>query len=102
MRPPIINVFRPLLLFLQGYVECTRQIVSTTRWIASELRRVEGVRVVGSPDVSVVAIGSDGSFNVYSLSEQLRKRGECRVSGPRAAHAAVARCPKSKWRSSSS
>ncbi len=61
---------------IQGYVDCTRQIVSTTRWIAAELRKIDGVRVIGCPDVSVVAIGGDDDrLNVYALSEQLKKRG---------------------------
>ncbi len=55
-------------------MDCTRQIVSTTRWIASELRKVKGVKVVGDPEVSVVALGSD-DFNIYALSEQMKKRG---------------------------
>jgi len=44
------------------------------RWIVEELRAIDGVRVVGDPQVSVVAITSD-DFNIYSLSEQMRKRG---------------------------
>ncbi len=56
-------------------MDATRKIVSTTRWIASELSKVEGVKVVGDPQVSVVAFQSDGSFNIYALSEQMKKRG---------------------------
>ncbi len=55
-------------------MEYTRKIVATTRWIVDELRRIDDVKVIGTPEVSVVAIGSD-RFNIYALSEQLKQRG---------------------------
>ena len=42
----------------EGYVDCTRKIVSTTRKISEGLRKIKGIKIVGSPDVSVVAIGN--------------------------------------------
>lgn len=53
-----------------GYCESTRRIVSTTRFIASELRKIPGIFVFGEPQVSVVAFGSN-IFNIYSLAEIL-------------------------------
>lgn len=58
----------------QGYVAATRKIVSTTRYIADELRQVPGIRLLGSPDVSVVAVGSD-TFDPFQLLEKLVERG---------------------------
>lgn len=57
-----------------GYVECTRKIIDTTRHITSELRKVKGIKIVGEPEVSVVALGSD-DFNIYALSDEMKNRG---------------------------
>ncbi len=48
--------------------------METTRYIARELRNVRGLKIVGEPEVSVVALGSD-DFNIYGLSDGMKKRG---------------------------
>jgi len=58
----------------EGYVQATREIISTTRKIASEVAQIRGLKIVGKPDVSVVAFTSE-KFNVYSLSDKLKERG---------------------------
>eukprot|EP00088_Acartia_fossae_P057479 TRINITY_DN6706_c0_g1_i2.p1 TRINITY_DN6706_c0_g1~~TRINITY_DN6706_c0_g1_i2.p1 ORF type:complete len:484 (+),score=119.67 TRINITY_DN6706_c0_g1_i2:240-1691(+) len=58
----------------EGYVKATKEIVATTRKIASEIATVPTLKIVGKPDVSVVAFTSD-KFNVYSLSDALKARG---------------------------
>lgn len=58
----------------EGYVEATRKIIATTRKIITELRTVPGIRVLGSPDVSVVAVGSD-EFDIFQLLDKLSHRG---------------------------
>ncbi|KAH6945798.1 hypothetical protein HPB50_009984 [Hyalomma asiaticum] len=58
----------------EGYVEATRKIITTTRKIVEELRSVPGIKVLGSPDVSVVAVGSD-EFDVFQLMDKLTSRG---------------------------
>ena len=58
----------------QGYVDATRSIIQTTRQIAKDLTNIEGIHLVGEPDVCVVAFGSD-KFNIYGLSDGLSKRG---------------------------
>ncbi len=40
-----------------GYVDCTRKIVEVTRKIAKGLENIEGLKIIGVPEVSVVAIG---------------------------------------------
>ncbi|XP_075740659.1 sphingosine-1-phosphate lyase isoform X10 [Rhipicephalus microplus] len=57
-----------------GYIEATRKIISTTRKIVNELRTVPGIQLLGSPDVSVVAVGSE-EFDVFQLMDQLTSRG---------------------------
>ncbi|KAH9360129.1 hypothetical protein HPB48_020344 [Haemaphysalis longicornis] len=58
----------------QGYVEATRKIITTTRYIEQELRKIPGVKLLGSPDVSVVAVGSD-ELDPFQLLEKLVERG---------------------------
>lgn len=58
----------------EGYVEATRKIITTTRKIVDELRTVPGIQVLGSPDVSVVAVGSE-EFDVFQLMDKLTSRG---------------------------
>jgi len=58
----------------QGYVDSTRSIVKTTRKLRDGLRGIEGITVLGKPNVSIVAFTSH-VFNVYSLSDRLAKLG---------------------------
>lgn len=46
----------------------------TTRKIAEGLKATEGLKVIGCPEVSVVAFGSD-QFNIYALSDLMKKKG---------------------------
>jgi len=58
----------------QGYIESTKAIIDTTRYIEKGVREVEGIHIIGVPEVCVISIGSD-NFNIYGLSDGLRKRG---------------------------
>lgn len=58
----------------QGYIDATRSIIQTTRYMAEELKKVQGIHIIGIPEVSVIALGSE-QFNIYGLSDGLRKRG---------------------------
>ena len=40
-----------------GYVDSTRKIIKTTKFIIRELGQIQGIKVMGSPKVSVVAFG---------------------------------------------
>lgn len=57
-----------------GYVDTTREILTTTQYIAREIAGVKGLKIVGIPEVSVVAFGSD-EFNIYGLTDALKERG---------------------------
>ncbi|XP_052766123.1 sphingosine-1-phosphate lyase 1-like isoform X1 [Mya arenaria] len=57
-----------------GYVETTRKIIETTRYIADKLSKIEGIYVLGKPDVSVVAIASN-DFNIFRLSDAMNGLG---------------------------
>jgi sphinganine-1-phosphate aldolase len=55
---------------MEGYVETTKSIIDTSRYIEAALRQVKGVFVYGTPATSVIAIGSE-DFDIFRLSDQL-------------------------------
>lgn len=57
-----------------GYVQATREIITAARKIRDGLAKVPGLRLMGSPQVSVVAFTTD-YFDIFKLSEQLSERG---------------------------
>lgn len=57
-----------------GYVNTTRDILKTAKAIEEGCRAIPNLRVVGKPQVSVVAFTSD-SFNIYTLSDKMGQRG---------------------------
>lgn len=57
-----------------GYVEQTKKIVTTTRYIESELRKIKGIFVYGKSEVSVVAFGSN-VFDIYRVSSAITAKG---------------------------
>uniref|UniRef100_A0A8D0LB81 Sphingosine-1-phosphate lyase 1 n=1 Tax=Sphenodon punctatus TaxID=8508 RepID=A0A8D0LB81_SPHPU len=57
-----------------GYVEATKKIITTARFIESELRKIKNIFIFGKPEVSVISFGSD-TFYIYQLSNLLTSRG---------------------------
>ncbi|XP_030626392.1 sphingosine-1-phosphate lyase 1 [Chanos chanos] len=57
-----------------GYVEATTKVIQTARKIEAGIRAVEGVFVFGTPEVSVVAMGSH-VFDIFRLSNALTAKG---------------------------
>jgi sphinganine-1-phosphate aldolase len=64
------------LLFhgLDGYIESTKAIIDTARYIESKLRKINGIFIFGTPATSVIAIGSK-VFDIFRLSDELCKKG---------------------------
>lgn len=58
----------------QGYIDATRSIIATTRKIIEEVKKVEGIFVMGTPEASVIAVGSR-RFDIFQLMEMLTQRG---------------------------
>ena len=46
----------------QGYVDSTKKIINTTQYIAQKLGNIKGIKLVGKPQVSVVAFGTSICF----------------------------------------
>ncbi|XP_040292090.1 sphingosine-1-phosphate lyase 1-like isoform X2 [Bufo bufo] len=57
-----------------GYVEATKNIILTARFIIKELQKMKEIFIFGNPEVSVIAIGSK-VFDIYRLSTSLTAKG---------------------------
>lgn len=63
-----------LSIGFEGYVENTRNIIHTTRYIEKGLRRIKGIFIFGQPGTSVIAVGSN-NFDIFRLQTALREMG---------------------------
>jgi sphinganine-1-phosphate aldolase len=57
----------------KGYVERTRKVIATARYIQNRLSEIPGL-LTFPPDVSVISIRSD-ELNIYSILDGLQKEG---------------------------
>lgn len=57
-----------------GYVEATKKIAETHRFIERGLRQINGIRVMGNPEACIVAVDSI-EFNIYRVSDAMAKKG---------------------------
>uniref|UniRef100_T1P9B9 sphinganine-1-phosphate aldolase n=1 Tax=Musca domestica TaxID=7370 RepID=T1P9B9_MUSDO len=57
-----------------GYLEATKRILDTSRYVETALRKVDGIFIFGKPATSVVAMGSN-VFDIFRLSDALCKKG---------------------------
>ena len=63
----IATCWATLLHFgFDGYVGATKKIIETQHYLKKELSELEGVRVIGDPIMSVIALQSD-KFNIFRL-----------------------------------
>ncbi|KAK3091804.1 hypothetical protein FSP39_022743 [Pinctada imbricata] len=60
----------------EGYVQSTKKIISTARYICEGLREIPGIMVYGEPQMSVVGFGKAKGYkyNIFTLSEMLAKK----------------------------
>uniref|UniRef100_A0A1I8HZM7 sphinganine-1-phosphate aldolase n=1 Tax=Macrostomum lignano TaxID=282301 RepID=A0A1I8HZM7_9PLAT len=59
---------------VEGYVDATKKIVGTARKIKAGVQQIEGVKLMGDPQMSVIGIGSD-HFSAYRLADALKEKG---------------------------
>eukprot|EP00667_Euglena_gracilis_P008291 EG_transcript_8395 len=57
-----------------GYVESTKKIVGVREAITNGLKQIKGLRVLGRPQLSIIAFTSD-DFDIYVMAERLEKCG---------------------------
>lgn len=56
------------------YLESTKKIIETTKYIEQSLRKMDGIFIFGTPATSVIALGSS-NFHIYKLSKALNLKG---------------------------
>lgn len=63
----IATCWASLLYFgYQGYVNATKKILAVQRKMKAELAKIKGIYIMGDPELSVIAVGSD-NFNIFRL-----------------------------------
>ena len=63
-----------MFMGMDGYVENTRKVVETARWLAKEINKIPDLHVVGTPLACALGFTSD-KYDVYSVSSAMAKRG---------------------------
>ena len=58
----------------EGYVDLTRRTMQTTRKIKEAVIRNESLKMIGQPEMSLLAIGSD-QVDIYEVADLLQKKG---------------------------
>ena len=63
----IANCWATLMYFgFDGYVGATKKIIEKQRYLKRELLKVDGIQLMGDPQMSVIALKSD-KFNIFRL-----------------------------------
>lgn len=71
----IASCWATLMYFgYDGYLEATKKIIDTSKYIENKLRQMDGIFIFGSPVTSVIALGSK-DFHIYRLSQALGAKG---------------------------
>ena len=56
---------------LQGYVEASRAIFETTEIVKQRIGKIKGLRVLGNPQVCIIAFTSD-DFHIYKIADEMK------------------------------
>jgi sphinganine-1-phosphate aldolase len=62
------------LLGHDGYAELAQQARAGTLEVAAGAQRIDGLRVLAQPDSTLLAIGTDGSCDVFTIIDELKAR----------------------------
>ncbi len=54
----------------EGYVSLAKQTKETTDYLRHEVAKIEGIKVLGNPDMTIFAIASD-EFDIYEVGDEL-------------------------------
>jgi glutamate/tyrosine decarboxylase-like PLP-dependent enzyme len=57
-----------------GYLEIARQVLDATRRIADGIERIDGLRLLGRPEMNLVAFTSD-TVSVFHIIDEMKQRG---------------------------
>lgn len=58
----------------EGYLELARKVLEATRYIAREIERIPGLRLLGQPEMNLIAFTSD-EVNVFQIVDEMKARG---------------------------
>eukprot|EP01101_Sappina_pedata_P008693 TRINITY_DN4872_c0_g1_i1.p1 TRINITY_DN4872_c0_g1~~TRINITY_DN4872_c0_g1_i1.p1 ORF type:complete len:565 (+),score=202.02 TRINITY_DN4872_c0_g1_i1:13-1707(+) len=58
----------------KGYIDSTKTIVSTSRFLVESINKIPGLYVLGEPAASVISFSANG-FDILRLPEHLSKKG---------------------------
>ncbi|MGD2269728.1 MAG: aspartate aminotransferase family protein [Desulfobacterales bacterium] len=59
-----------------GYKEIVREVMQATKIVTEGIQAIEGVRILGTPDMCMFAVASTSEkINVYRLADEMKKRG---------------------------
>jgi len=58
----------------EGYLAIADDVMQTARAIREGVERIEGLRILGNPDISVMAIASD-ELDIYQVGDEMTVRG---------------------------
>ncbi len=58
----------------EGYLEIARRVMDTTDKLKKGINSIEGIEVLGQPDMSILAIGSQKD-DIYIVADAMTKRG---------------------------
>ncbi|MCA9596023.1 MAG: aspartate aminotransferase family protein [Myxococcales bacterium] len=58
----------------EGYLEIARGLQSATRELVAGIEGIEGLKILGNPSMSLLAIGSD-SVNLFHVVDEMKLRG---------------------------
>jgi glutamate/tyrosine decarboxylase-like PLP-dependent enzyme len=57
-----------------GYLELARQMLDATRRVTAGIEQIEGLRLLGRPDMNLVAFTSD-EMSVFHIIDEMKQRG---------------------------
>ena len=60
----------------EGYLEIVREVMAATQKLIDGINRIDGVRILGRPDMCMFALASDSEkINVYRLADEMKLKG---------------------------
>ena len=60
----------------EGYLQIVREVMAATHKLIDGINRIDGVRILGQPDMCMFALASDSDkINVYRLADQMKLKG---------------------------
>lgn len=60
----------------EGYLELVREVMAATQKTIDGINRIDGIRILGKPDMCMFALASDSEkINVYRLADEMKLKG---------------------------